>query len=91
VGLIETFALLGTIALGATLLAIRVWPSRDPTVLEHTHAPVEHAHLHYHDEHHQHEHEGWEGPEPHRHPHYHPGGRHRHAFVIDAHHVRWPL
>ncbi|ERS82424.1 MFS transporter [Chromohalobacter israelensis] len=89
-GLIETFALLGTIALVSTALATRVWPSRDPVALEHDHAPVEHSHLHYHDDHHQHEHEGWEGPEPHRHPHHHPRGRHRHIFVIDGHHTKWP-
>ncbi len=53
VGLIETFALLGTIALVSTALATRVWPSRDPVALEHDHAPMEHAHLHYHDDHHQ--------------------------------------
>ncbi|MBY6108818.1 MFS transporter [Halomonas sp. DP1Y21-3] len=90
VGLLETFALLGTIALLSTLLAARVWPSREPIVLEHEHAPLTHAHLHYHDDHHQHEHEGWEGPEPHRHPHQHERGRHQHAFMIDGHHTRWP-
>ncbi|PHS72692.1 MAG: MFS transporter [Alcanivorax sp.] len=90
VGLIETFALLGSIALVSTALATRVWPSWDPMALEHDHVPVEHTHLHYHDDHHQHEHEGWEGPEPHRHPHHHPRGRHRHAFMIDGHHTRWP-
>jgi MFS family permease len=90
VGLVEAFALLGTIALLATALAAYVWRSYDPMTLEHDHDPIEHTHLHYHDEHHQHGHEGWEGPEPHRHPHYHPGGRHRHAFVIDRHHRTWP-
>lgn len=90
VGLIETFALLGAIALVSTALAARIWPSRDPMALEHDHMPVEHTHLHYHDEHHPHEHEGWEGPEPHRHSHYHPVGRHRHALVIDGHHTKWP-
>ncbi|HAV44773.1 MAG TPA: MFS transporter [Halomonas sp.] len=89
-GLIETFALLGTIALVSTALATRVWPSRDPALLEHDHAPVDHSHLHYHDDHHQHEHEGWEGPEPHRHSHHHPRDRHRHIFVIDGHHSKWP-
>lgn len=90
VGLIETFALLGTIALVSTALATRLWPSREPILLEHDHAPVEHTHLHCHDEHHQHEHEGWEGPEPHRHSHHHPEDRHRHAFIIDRHHLSWP-
>ncbi|MBY6209730.1 MULTISPECIES: MFS transporter [Halomonas] len=91
VGLTETFALLGVIALLSTALATRAWPARDPQTLEHDHDPVAHTHLHYHDEHHQHEHEGWEGPEPHRHPHDHLGGRHRHVFVIDQHHMKWPL
>ncbi|MDN3520008.1 MFS transporter [Halomonas ramblicola] len=89
-GLAGTFALLGTTALAATGLAALVWRPPDPMVLEHEHAPMTHAHLHYHDEHHQHAHEGWEGPEPHSHPHHHPGGRHRHVFVIDGHHARWP-
>ncbi|WP_110633612.1 MFS transporter [Salinicola salarius] len=90
VGLIETFALLGAIALASTALATRFWPSGDSKVLEHDHVFEVHDHLHYHDEHHQHGHEGWEGPEPHRHRHYHPGGRHSHAFVIDRHHLLWP-
>ncbi|MEP4545657.1 MAG: MFS transporter [Saccharospirillum sp.] len=90
VGLSETFTLLGTIALVSTVIAARIWPSHDPKVFEHEHTPLEHTHLHYHDDQHQHEHEGWEGPEPHHHPHYHPGGRHRHIFVIDGHHMSWP-
>ncbi|MDR5904914.1 MFS transporter [Franzmannia qiaohouensis] len=89
-GLAETFAVLGMVALGATALAALVWRAHDPLVLEHDHAPMTHTHLHYHDKHHQHEHEGWEGPEPHCHPHHHTQGRHRHIFVIDGHHTRWP-
>lgn len=87
-GLTGTFALLGTIALAATAIASLVWHAHDPMLLEHQHTPMSHTHLHTHDEHHQHEHEGWEGPAPHRH--HHPGGRHRHAYVIDSHHARWP-
>ena len=34
--------------------------------------------------------EGREGPEPHRHAHRHVPLAHRHHFVIDAHHRRWP-
>lgn len=90
-GLGVTFVLLGTLALGATVLAALVWRVPDPMVLEHDHASMTHTHLHYHDEHHQHEHEGWEGPEPHCHSHHHPRGQHRHVFVIDSHHVRWPF
>ena len=63
----------------------------DPVELEHRHEATAHEHLHVHDEHHQHEHQGWEGPEPHRHPHRHRPVRHKHAFVIDLHHLSWPL
>lgn len=90
VGLLETFALLGTLALVATGLAFRVWPSQDPIILMHDHKFVEHTHLHFHDEHHQHAHEGWEGDEPHCHLHHHLEGRHCHAFMIDSHHLSWP-
>ena len=66
-GLVWTFVLLGVMVVAATIAASRLWPREDLEVLEHEHAPIEHAHLHVHDEHHRHEHEGWEGPEPHRH------------------------
>ncbi|HAA44909.1 MAG: major facilitator transporter [Halomonas sp. 54_146] len=89
-GMAGTFAMLGTVALTATGLAAFAWPRRDPIEIAHDHSPLLHSHLHYHDEHHQHEHEGWEGPEPHRHPHGHPRNVHRHIFVIDNHHTRWP-
>ena len=90
VGFVWTFALLGAMVVAATVAAARLWPREDLDVLEHEHAPIEHAHLHVHDEHHRHEHEGWEGPEPHRHPHRHVPQRHRHRYVIDLHHQRWP-
>ncbi|MEL6171270.1 MAG: MFS transporter [Pseudomonadota bacterium] len=67
-----------------------VWPGNDLWELEHNHPAQDHAHLHVHDAHHQHDHEGWEGPEPHSHPHHHTAMRHRHDFVIDFHHARWP-
>ena len=84
------FAVLAAIAVGSTILAMVLWPTEDPTELEHEHAALEHEHRHIHDEHHQHEHEGWEGPEPHSHPHRHAPLRHKHAFVIDLHHPVWP-
>lgn len=90
IGMTGTFAMLGTVALTATGLAAVAWPRRDPREIAHEHSPISHSHLHYHDEHHQHEHEGWEGPEPHSHPHHHPRNVHRHIFVIDNHHTRWP-
>ncbi|MGE6605282.1 MFS transporter [Halomonas sp. NPDC076908] len=89
-GLKGTFALLGAVALAATALTALIWHRRDPMIVEHEHIPISHTHRHYHDEHHQHEHEGWEGPEPHRHFHHHSPGSHRHVFVIDNHHTRWP-
>jgi MFS family permease len=90
IGLLWTFGLLGLLVVASSVLATRIWPSHDPEVLEHQHAPLRHEHLHVHDEHHRHEHEGWEGPEPHRHPHRHRKLRHRHRFVIDLHHGQWP-
>jgi MFS family permease len=89
-GLVWTFILLGVMVVGATIAAARLWALDDLEVLEHEHAPIEHAHLHVHDEHHRHEHEGWEGPEPHRHPHRHLPQRHRHRYIIDMHHQHWP-
>ena len=90
IGLLWTFGLLGLLVVVSSGLAMRLWPPADPDLLEHEHAPLQHAHVHRHDEHHQHEHEGWEGPEPHRHPHRHRRVRHRHRFVIDMHHQQWP-
>jgi MFS family permease len=89
-GVGAAFTVLGILAVAATALAARLWPSGDPVEVEHVHANFGHEHLHVHDEHHQHEHEGWEGPEPHAHPHRHAPMRHKHALVIDRHHVEWP-
>ena len=90
IGLAATFALLALLVVASCALATRLWPAVDPVILDHDHASLEHAHLHVHDEHHRHDHEGWEGPEPHRHPHRHAPMHHRHAFVIELHHRRWP-
>jgi MFS family permease len=90
IGLFWTFGLLGLLVIVSSGFAMRLWPSTDPELLEHEHAPLAHEHLHTHDEHHQHEHEGWEGPEPHRHPHGHLPQRHCHRYVIDVHHQHWP-
>lgn len=89
-GLVPTFLVMAACAGCAVVAAVILWPVRDPAVLEHDHAALDHDHLHVHDDHHRHEHEGWEGPEPHSHPHRHAPLRHRHAFVIDLHHDRWP-
>ncbi|MEM7060480.1 MAG: MFS transporter [Pseudomonadota bacterium] len=89
-GLAAAFVVLGMLVVCSTGVALLIWPAHDPVELDHHHAAFDHEHLHVHDEHHQHEHEGWEGPEPHAHPHRHGPLHHSHAFVIDAHHERWP-
>ncbi len=77
-----------------TLSAAVLWPHNDPLDLEHEHDPIAHDHPHRHGEHHQHTHTGIEVEELedglHRHRHQHASIRHRHAFVIDDHHVGWP-
>ncbi|WP_430475353.1 MFS transporter [Thalassospira lucentensis] len=66
----------------------------------------DHPHGHD-DPHHVHVHDGQAGTEPaqesgkdhnhdhgdhnHRHQHYHPPVEHKHRFVIDSHHTRWPV
>lgn len=90
VGLPGAFAILAGLVIVATAAAVRVWPVETTAELEHVHEELDHEHLHVHDGHHQHEHEGWEGPEPHGHPHRHEPLKHKHAFVIDLHHPRWP-
>ena len=70
--------------------AALAWPARDSVELEHQHEPIAHEHHHVHDEHHQHDHDGDEAMAPHSHHHVHERISHRHAFVIDLHHPRWP-
>ena len=89
-GMSPAFAVLTGLMVAAVWAAWRAWPATKSDELEHIHKAFDHTHLHLHDEHHQHQHEGWEGPEPHRHPHGHEPVRHRHAFLIDIHHPRWP-
>src|SRR5699024_4681354 len=52
-GLDAAFAVLGGVALVATLVAIRLWPRHDPVELDHWHDSLHHEHWHDHDEHHQ--------------------------------------
>lgn len=89
-GLDAAFVALAAIAGLGIVVAGHVWPPGEEPALEHEHEAVTHAHPHVHDEHHDHDHEGWEGPEPHDHPHEHRPLKHRHEFVIDTHHGRWP-
>jgi predicted MFS family arabinose efflux permease len=79
VGITETFAVLGAVALGSTATAALLWPRHDSEGPDPENSAQQHEHLHYHDEDHQHEHEGWEGPEPHSHPHRHTPGQSGHA------------
>ncbi|WP_419799182.1 MAG: MFS transporter [Terasakiella sp.] len=91
IGLSQTFAILACLAFLMTLWALKLWPTNDPVVIEHTHPALSHDHPHTHkDPHHHHTHEGWEGPEPHVHEHRHKETQHAHPFVIDTHHVKWP-
>ncbi|MDA1077230.1 MAG: MFS transporter, partial [Proteobacteria bacterium] len=85
------FTVLALVSLAATVAALRLWPARDVSDLEHTHESTAHEHMHVHDEHHQHAHEGWEGSEPHRHKHQHDPLTHTHTYVIDTHHSAWPV
>ena len=69
---------------GATLgvrIATRVWPQRDPDVIEHVHAPLTHSHVDPDGLHH----DRAMGRE-----HHHEPLRHAHAFVIDDHHPMFP-
>ncbi|WP_051967217.1 MFS transporter [Kitasatospora mediocidica] len=74
-GLPATAAVLGAIALLATVTATTIWPAHDPARLDHLHAdlPTDHPHL------------------TDAHPTATGGGRqHGHHYVIDRHHPRWP-
>ncbi len=89
-GLNAAFALLGLISLASLIAAHTSWPVNDRIEQEHTHDAIEHDHLHTHDEHHQHHHDEPVENEPHRHMHVHSKITHKHEFVIDLHHTKWP-
>mgnify|MGYP001285560115 CR=1 FL=1 len=81
---------LASIAAGACLLALAVWPANDPTALEHTHPTTTHTHPHQHDQHHPHAHRPEKVAKNHEHEHTHAPITHTHPFVIDEHHSVWP-
>ena len=81
---------LASIAAGACLLALAVWPANDPTALEHTHPTTTHTHPHQHDQHHPHAHRPAKVAKNHEHEHTHAPITHTHPFVIDEHHSVWP-
>lgn len=84
------FLVLGLLCLAGTAVALFTWPSDDHFDLEHVHEAVTHTHWHRHDDHHQHEHTGEVDSESHCHEHTHDNMRHKHRYVIDQHHTRWP-
>ncbi|MFH1803630.1 MAG: MFS transporter [Pseudomonadota bacterium] len=92
-GLAAAFWVSGGAALLAVGMSLRLWSRHDPIELTHAHQGIWHDHDHSHDDpHHHHEH-GMDGEDAHTHPHkhYHPPVVHTHRFVIDSHHVHWPV
>lgn len=94
IGLPLTFVVMACIVVLATLASLLIWPPETDDILDHLHKSKTHRHPHAHDKHHQHEHQPEDQPEiddaPHIHNHHHSQLRHRHSFVIDFHHPRWP-
>jgi len=90
IGLANTAIVMGCVILFFALLAGLLWPSEDDVELPHVHESTDHQHLHTHGPHHAHEHDAEDGAEPHSHSHRHTAIRHKHAFVIDEHHMNWP-
>lgn len=82
----------GGLALMALIAAILLWPKEDKLAIRHSHPGFWHEHPHDHnDPHHVHVHEDAQDREKHRHRHYHPPVTHKHHFVIDSHHTKWPM
>ena len=82
----------GGLAFSATIAAVMLWPREDRQEIRHSHPGFWHEHPHDHnDPHHVHVHEHKDDGEKHRHRHYHPPVTHKHRFVIDSHHTKWPM
>ncbi|MCV2863470.1 MFS transporter [Albidovulum sediminicola] len=71
-----TFAVMAALALLGVIAAIRLWPAQDPADLPHDHPDLPRDHPHLAD------HAAGPGDKA--------GADHRHAFVIDDLHRRWP-
>jgi MFS family permease len=84
-GLAAAALILAVIAALSTILAVLIWPANDPDVIEHDHDAAAHVHAGDHD----HMHAPNVELTSHA-THAHAPTRHRHPFVIDAHHPRWP-
>ncbi|MFV1852510.1 MAG: MFS transporter [Thalassospira sp.] len=104
VGLSAAFLVSGGLAIVGALIARGMWPREDPLEIHHSHSGFWHEHPHNHDDpHHGHahasessahlhsDHDHDHGSDKHRHRHYHPPVTHKHRFVIDSHHTRWPV
>ena len=89
-GLNWAFVVLAGMAWVALLLAWQQYPKQDEAALWHTHAAMDHVHPHQHDQHHEHGHHQHGEVDKHMHQHHHKPIRHKHTFIIDQHHPRWP-
>lgn len=81
-GLTAAALILAAIAASATVAAFLVWPVHDPDAIDHEHDATSHSHGGEHD----HLHVSDEPTVQHTHARI----SHRHPFVIDVHHRRWP-
>ncbi|BDW96130.1 MFS transporter [Thalassospira tepidiphila] len=82
----------GGMAIGSVLVAVMLWPKEDRLEIKHSHPGFWHEHPHDHnDPHHVHVHEHAAETDKHRHRHFHPPVTHKHRFVIDSHHTKWPM
>jgi len=82
VGLDVSAVVMALLSAAAVVVALTVWPRRDPAALAHTHDILTHKHAHTHDELHL--------PTTDGERHVHGVVTHTHIFVIDAHHPVWP-
>ncbi|WP_336232672.1 MFS transporter [Thalassospira sp. CH_XMU1458] len=82
----------GGMAIGSVIVAVMLWPKEDRLEIKHSHPGFWHEHPHDHnDPHHVHVHEHAAETDKHRHRHFHPPVTHKHRFVIDSHHTKWPM
>ena len=82
----------GGMAIGSVIVAVMLWPKEDRLEIKHSHPGFWHEHPHDHnDPHHVHVHEDVAETDKHRHRHFHPPITHKHRFVIDSHHTKWPM
>jgi len=82
----------GGMAIGSVIVAVMLWPKEDRLEIKHSHPGFWHEHPHDHnDPHHVHVHEDAAETDKHRHRHFHPPVTHKHRFVIDSHHTKWPM